>query len=441
MNGGKSRPVKNLKYEFWRWRIFFITWLSYGGFYLTRKSFSVAKVAMDKDPNFNISKDMMSGIDLAYLVTYAIGQFVLGTCGDRFGTRKIILTGMLCSVIVGFCMGASHIVLLLGVFFCIQGFCQSSGWPTLTKNIAYWFSQKERGRVMGWWCTNYAIGGAVASIIAAKAAEHFNDWRYAFYVPAALLFGVWILFVFLQRNRPEDVGLEPIEDYHGEKQAVLAEGEKPEEEPEGSWKTIAEVFKNRMILILGAVYFLLKPARYAILFWGPKLISEKLGTDVTASVSISICFELGGPLGVLFAGYVSDKLFQTRRMPICVISLFALSVVLIAFNPLLNLHSRWIAALLLFTIGFLLYIPDSLVSGTAAIDFGTKKGASTAAGFINGCGSVSAILGGALPGFFSQRWGWNPLFIAFGIAVGLAAILLLPRWNAMPLKTNDNDAK
>jgi len=32
----------------------------------------------------------------------------------------------------------------------------------------------------------------------------------------------------------------------------------------------------------------------------------------------------------------------------------------------------------IFGIGFFLYMPDSLVSGTAAIDFGTRQGAGTA---------------------------------------------------------------
>jgi len=32
------------RYERWRWKVFFATWLAYGGFYLTRKSFSVAKI-------------------------------------------------------------------------------------------------------------------------------------------------------------------------------------------------------------------------------------------------------------------------------------------------------------------------------------------------------------------------------------------------------------
>jgi len=39
-----------------------------------------------------------------------------------------------------------------------------------------------------------------------------------------------------------------------------------------------------MVLLLGAVYFCFKPARYAILFWGPRYINDKLGTGMAESV-------------------------------------------------------------------------------------------------------------------------------------------------------------
>lgn len=425
-------PGRDWKYEFWRWRIFFITWLAYGGFYLTRKSFSVAKIGLSEDPGIIMSNATMGAIDFAYLTAYAVGQFFWGTFGDRFGTRKIVLVGMSCSVVAAFAMGLSPLVLLLGVFFCIQGFCQSSGWAPLTKNVGYWFSQKERGRVMGWWCTNYAIGGAVATAIAGLAAEHLGHWRYAFFVPAGLLFCIWLLFIMLQRNRPKDVGLPPIEEYRNEKRAMPVQKERPEDVPEGSWKTTIAVLRNPIVILMGVVYFLLKPTRYAILFWGPKFLNERFNTGMGESALISMCFELGGPLGVLFGGYVSDMLFKAKRMPISTISLFALAGVLFSFNHLAAYESKWIIAALLFFIGFLLYIPDSLLSGTAAIDFGTKKGASTAAGFINGLGSVGAILGGSLPGIVSERWGWNVLFTALAVTVTLAALLLLPKWNAVP---------
>src|SRR5436305_1670257 len=87
-------------------------------------------------------------------------------------------------------------------------FYPSLGWSPVSKNVGEFFSQRERGSIMGFWCTNYALGGFFASILAGKSAEKFG-WRYAFLVPAGVLLVIWVLFILFQRNRPEDLGLPP----------------------------------------------------------------------------------------------------------------------------------------------------------------------------------------------------------------------------------------
>jgi len=270
----KKRP----DYERRRWQIFGITWLAYFGFYLTRKGFSVAMVGMGEGTEIGLTDVQMGLINGAYLSTYAIGQFPWGICGDRFGTRRVVGIGMFFSVLMGVAMGASSMAILIGVFFCIQGLCQSTGWGPLTKNVNEFFSQRERGTMMGLWCTNYAVGGFVASIFAGYVGEKFG-FRYAFFIPAAVLFGIWILFLIFQRNRPEDFGLPPIEEYHEEPAAALDE----DQNPEGSWKAIFEVYTNPVVLRLAAVYFFLKPTRYAVLFWGPVYMSKRLDLSVYIS--------------------------------------------------------------------------------------------------------------------------------------------------------------
>ena len=416
-------------YERWRWQIFAITWLAYAGFYLTRKSFAVAKIALGESSGLGMGLNQMAWLDGAFLTAYAIGQFLWGICGDRFGTRDVILRGMLCSVVAAAAMGASNSAFLMALFFSIQGLCQSTGWAPLTKNISAFFSQRERGTVMGLWCTNYAIGGLIASPFAGYFGQRWG-WRWAFFAPAAALFLIWLLFYFFQRNRPEDVGLPPIEKYHGEAEAAIDDHERAAPPPEGSWKAVGQVLANPMVLLLGAVYFFMKPTRYAFLFWAPKYLNEKLGTNMVQSGALSALFELGAPVSVLLAGVISDKYFNSRRNPISVICLLLLAVVVFLIDKLPA--TKLFLGSALFLVGLLLFAPDSLVSGTAAVDFGTKRGASTAAGLINGCGSVGAIIGGTIPGFFHSHWGWGGVFTFLAATLLISGCLLLPKWNALP---------
>jgi len=419
----------NRRYDRWRCQIFAITWLAYAGFYLTRKSFAVAKLEMGKSTGLGLTESQMSVVDGAFLTTYAVGQFFCGACGDRYGARKIVLLGMLGSVIVALAMGSVSAAAPLVILSALHGLCQASGWSPLAKNMAAFFSRTERGTVMGLWLTNYAVGGFVASVYAGSVGGLFG-WRYAFWVPAATLAIILLLFFGLQRNKPEDVGLPPIEVYHQEDQAVLDTATAPANSTEGSWKITLAVLKTPMVWLLSLVYFFMKPTRYAIMFWSPKYLAEQLHAGMAKSGSLGALFELAGPASVLLAGFLSDKLFGSRRNPICVVCLLTSGLLLFFFDKLP--HTSLMLGGSLFLLGLLLFPPDSLVSGTAAVDFGTRQGAATAAGLINGCGSIGAILGGTIPGFFHQRWGWNGVFVFLSATLVVAGLLLLPQWNALP---------
>ena len=249
---------------------------------------------------------------------------------------------------------------------------------------------------------------------------------------------VWLLFFRFQKNRPEEAGLPPIEEYHGETEAVIVPGA-AQKDQEGTWIVVGLVLRNPMVWFLGAVYFLVKPTRYLLLFWSPVYISERLGTGTATSGVLSSMFDLAGPVGTLVGGVLSDKVFQSKRMPVSVLALLCLAALMIVF-PFVPV-SRAGMGIGMFLMGFLVFIPDSLISGTAAIDFGTKKGASTANGLINGLGSVGQLLGVMLPGWVESYLGkghdiWPSIFIGLGISLALAGLLLAPQWNRLPPKAS-----
>jgi sugar phosphate permease len=100
--------------------------------------------------------------------------------------------------------------------------------------------------------------------------------------------------------------------------------------------------------------------------------------------------------------------------------------------------------LLFFTIsmgltGFMLYGPDSLLSGVGAIDVGSKRGALTAAGIINGMGSVGPIFQEQLVAWMYERSGHDLtpiLMLLFGMAVAGVIIMFVLWLRARAGKSN-----
>ena len=432
----------------WRIQIFAATWIVYFALYFTRQAYSAAKVGILEDPSMSaMTEPMMGVLDATYLTAYAVGQFVWGTLADRFGPRRVLLTGLAVSAVAAALMGITTAIVGFAALMIAQGLAQSSGWAPLSKNLSAFFAVSERGRVFGWWTTNYALGALVAGPFAGWwSYSVFHTWRAAFISTAVVVAIVLIITAIAQRDSPKAVGLGDVdldewvaqrkgtstadiagsvEIVDGPDTSVIAD----EPDKVGVLRGIRDSFmvaaRDKMILRLGLAYFCLKPARYAILLWGP-IIVLKRAPQVTnlQAVIVPVAFGVGGVLGPIVIGWASDRLFQSRRIPATVISMVVLTIAAAAFIPLTSTGDVKMIAIILGVIGMSMYAADSVISGTAAVDFGTKEHAGAAVGFVNGMGSIGAVLGGLIPGFF----GPVVLFYSFAALALLTGLLLLPSW-------------
>ncbi len=408
----------------WRYRIFAVTWLSYAGFYLCRKNFSVVMPLLTSELGF--TKTDLAWILTGYSLIYMLGQFANGLLSDRYGSRYIVATGLLVSVVSNITMGLGASVFLFMVMMWSNGYGQSTGWSGLIKNMAAWFRHEERGVVMGWWCTCYVVGGFAATVFATYCATSDTfladlGWRRAFWAPAILLTIIGIVYAVLVRNRPSDVGLPDL----------LEQGDSIAAASQSIWKgnsALRSVLADSALWVTGAMYFFTKLTRYAFLFWLPLYMTEALDyTDRTAGYTSSV-YELMGVLGVLLAGYASDKLFQARRFPVGALMLYGLALSLL-LHPTLSELGIWANAVSIGIIGIMTFGPDALMSGAAAMDIGKQRGAATAAGLINGMGSCGQLVSPLLVAFVADQFGWNSMFYLFVVVALISGTLLATKWN------------
>ena len=197
----------------WLYRIFASTWLSYAGFYFCRKPFFIAKPALAEELSW--APSLLGFIGSAYLITYTIGQFIMGWAGSKWGPRILLLFGMAVSIAVNFLFGITNSWTTFSLLMMINGFAQSTGWSNNVATMAPWFSRKERGTVMGVWASSYQIGGVLVSGLAAWVLARWGI-QWSFWAGSIILLGVWIFFLFNQRNKPEDVGLGPVDSSENE---------------------------------------------------------------------------------------------------------------------------------------------------------------------------------------------------------------------------------
>jgi hypothetical protein len=104
-------------------------------------------------------------------------------------------------------------------------------------------------------------------------------WPWCFYTGAAVLAVIWVQFYVLQRNRPEDLGLAPIDD---PVTAGTPFDAPPVPEPE---RLSRDAWIN--LLLVSGFHFFDKFIRYALWSWVPYFLelSYGLGSDRAAAFS------------------------------------------------------------------------------------------------------------------------------------------------------------
>jgi sugar phosphate permease len=213
-------------------------------------------------------------------------------------------------------------------------------------------------------------------------------WRRSFWVPAAVLVFIAMCFISFTRNKPTDVGLSEIaeDDFDNSESAQspkIAAGPSSKE-------ILAIVLKNPVVWLISSMYFFTKMGRYALFFWLPLYMMEHLGYSLAEAGYTSILYEAVGFAGIVAAGYVSDKLFQSRRMPVGALGMWGLAIICL-FHPRLAAWSQ-----------------------------------------INGVGSLGQMLSPLVVFLIVSVLGWDSLFYFFVIIATVAGCLLAIKWNWIP---------
>lgn len=351
-----------------------------------------------------------------YSAFYCLGQFSSGMLSDRVGPRRVVTLGMVVSALATAAMAWLPAPLPITVLQAINGFAQACGWPGLLKIMTCWFSGQSRGVVLAWWGTNYVIGGFLATIFATSAGTGTilaaMGWRRAAIAPAIVLLVVAIVFWFLVRESPEG-------------QADEGSTTPP---PSPAISGLSEVVANPAILTISAMYFSVKLVRYVLLFWLPLYMTQRLSYGADEAGYTSSVFELAGFGGVLLAGYLSDRWMGGRRFPVGALLMFGLSMACF-LHPALSSSGRLANIIGIAVIGALTFGPDVLMAGAGTVDVVRKEVAATAAGFVNGVGTLGQIVSPWLASYVAERFGWDRVFQSMSAFALVGGLLLATQWS------------
>ncbi len=374
---GKDKPLlqdeQQIKkiYDSKRWKVYISLIIGFGFFYTTRLSLSVAKKPMIDAGILDASQLGIIGSALLYV--YAIGKFVNGFLADRANIRNFMSMALLFSAIVNLIFGTINYFIFFVLLWALNGWFQSIGSAPSVVSICQWFSNKERGTRYGIWAGAHNIGEGM-TFVGTSFLISLLGWRWGFWGPGIICIFISIGMFLTLADRPQTYGLPHIADYKNDYSAG-----RPTQESIG--KLQLQVLKSPIVWVLGFSSALMYICRYAIHSWGPLYLQEVKNYSIVESGFLIGANTVIGFAGAASSGFISDRLFNSRRnIPTLLYGLLLTGslILLYLIPPGHRLLDMLALGCFEFSIGGLIVF----LAGLIAVDVMPKKAAGAVKGLI-----------------------------------------------------------
>lgn len=324
MQSGSKRRI------FYGWFVFAVCFLMVFtalGFCSSPKSLYLAAITED----LGIARSLFSINDSVRYITTAIANVFFGFLVAKFGCRRLISLGFLALIASALVYSMSSSILM----FCIGGFLLGLGlsWTTTTMVgllVERWFAS-NKGSIMGIILAANGLGGALSIQVVNALIYSEGGWRLSYRAVAVILAVVGVLVVLVIRNRPEEMGLKPMEAKANAKKKAAAKT------PGNDWIGITMKEAARK------PYFYL--ALFCVFLTGLILQStcgvssahmKDCGIDPTAIAAILSMQSLILMASKIGTGFSFDKFGLRVTMTICYIcSLIAITCLALASNTMM----------------------------------------------------------------------------------------------------------
>ncbi len=347
-------------------------------------TYIVSAVTPELIMEFNVSDAVLGILFTGALIIGAVLYPVWGYFYDKY-SRKF-LTSLL-ALILGATTWINAMSKTFGQFFITRlitgiGYPTPSGAYTLT---ADYFPPKSRGKAMGLINAASPIGYILGIFIALSLLGAGLNWRYSFYVTAAISLAIGAMIYFLVKEVPR-----------GASEPEL-EGKLTSDIYKVKLSDLRKILKNKSLLLLYIQGFFGNFPWTIISFWIITYMAMDMKLPDSTIMIVMLVFIISMVFGNVVSGYLSDFLF--RRIISGRAILGAVVVFLSAILIYLMMYSPTFEEFFIFGIITAFEIPMAGPSVNAIVMDVTEpelRGSATA--YLNFFGSIGSSLGPGLAG-------------------------------------------
>lgn len=409
--------------------------IGYAFLYMGRYSFIPAK----QDLADLITSQEQGLIGMAGAITYGVAFFLNGPLTEKLGGRFAMLMATAGSALVNLMIGVmlwqkwtTHFVPAYGVLIALNMYFQSYAAIAIVKVNAAWFHVQERGVFGGLFGIMISSGLFLAYSLQPAFMKYLFPGSPSMYfiIPALVLAVAFVATILLIRNTPEDAGL-----------GAFDTGSANDFDTTGKASTF-DIFKkllsHRVVMTIAFMELCTGVLRDGMNYWFGDWAKQSAVPGIRVWLGVGLF--LAGIGGGLVAGYLSDKVFQSRRPPVAGLLYGVMSVLsVVMFIAMATLAPNSVVlpyVLFACVVGgaFCVIGTHGVLSGASTADFGGKNATAIVVGVIDGFVYLGVAIQSVCLGFLtSKSWTYWGLFL---LPFALIGLLLSTRiWTALPARS------
>jgi MFS transporter, ACS family, hexuronate transporter len=345
----------------------------------------------------------------SFLSMYYIGPSLIslpaGTLVDRWGVKRMLVLGQVLTAVGLLFASTAHSYTTFILLLIAAGFGYGILNPTSTKAVMAWSPPAHRATLVGFKQVGLPLGGMLGAALLPALALALG-WRTALVMSAAVIAAGAIASVLV---------------YHDPPDLVL-----PAATP-GARGTVISVLTSRDLWLLSLAAGVFAAMQTVWMSYLVLYLQGVVGLTLLAASRFLALAQLGGMLGRVFFGLLSDRVFGgRRRMPLVLAGIGSTVCTLLILAMGAGAPTLGLAALTAFfgVVG----IGWNGVQHTWLAELAGPRAAGTAVGLGLALSSAGVTLGPLLFGFVLQETGsyrlpWLGLAVAMVAALGLLTLV------------------
>ena len=304
-----------MRNERYKWLVVGLLWFVCFFNYADRQAiFSVFELLKSE---MKLSDVQLGIVGSSFMWVYAASAPLAGIVGDRFRRKTLIIVGLAFWSLITIATALSTNYIHLVIFRALEGFGEAFYFPASMSLISDYHGRNTRSRAMSIHQSSVYMGTIAGGTVAGVLGQYYG-WRSSFYLFGWL--GVLLALILIPilrepvRGQAEEHGDEIGPDPAVNKGMDLRH-------------TVGEVFKNRMVIILMAVFVGANFVAMIFLTWMPTFLKRNFGMSLAMSgFSGTAYLQVASILGVISGGILADRLarhYAGGRMMAQALGLFA----------------------------------------------------------------------------------------------------------------------